>query len=127
MNKVVHFEIPADNMERAKKFYQEIFGWEIQDIPALQYTTVTTVPVDENRMPKEAGAINGGMAKRMQRGESPVLVISVPSVDEYITKVEKGGGKVMMQKMQIGSMGFYAKISDTEGNVLGIWQDLKQA
>ena len=127
MNKVVHFEIPADDMERAKKFYSDIFGWEIQDIPAMQYTTLTTVPVDENRMPKEAGAINGGMAKRMQKGESPVLVISVSSVDEYIAKVEKGGGKITMQKMQVGSMGFYAKISDTEGNVLGIWQDLKQS
>lgn len=125
MNKVVHFEIPADDLDRAKKFYQNIFGWRINDVSQMNYSMVTTVETDEKQMPKEAGAINGGLMKRQAPGESPVIVINVPSVDEYVNKVEQAGGKVAMPKMQVGDMGLYARVADTEGNVIGLWQDLK--
>lgn len=125
MNKVVHFEIPADDLDRAKKFYQNIFGWRINDVSQMNYSMVTTVETDEKQMPKEAGAINGGLMKRQASGESPVIVINVPSVDEYVNKVEQAGGKVAMPKMQVGDMGLYARVADTEGNVIGLWQDLK--
>jgi predicted enzyme related to lactoylglutathione lyase len=126
MDKVVHFEIPVDNLDRAKKFYQSIFGWQLNDIPQMNYTMVTTVPVDGNRMPKEAGAINGGMMKRMTKGETPIVVINVVSIDEYLKKIEKSGGKTMLPKQQVGDMGFYARVSDTESNIIGLWQDLKK-
>lgn len=68
MDKVVHFEIPVDDLDRAKKFYSSIFGWELQYYQfagGMTYTGVRTVPVDEKTyMPKEPGAINGGMMKR---------------------------------------------------------------
>ena len=64
MDKVQHFELPVDNLERAKKFYKSIFGWELKDAPEMSYTMITTVPTNKEGVPKEAGAINGGMFKR---------------------------------------------------------------
>jgi predicted enzyme related to lactoylglutathione lyase len=64
MGKVVHFEIPADNLARAKKFYSTVFGWNLNEIPEMEYTMVRTAESDENGMPKEPGAINGGMLQR---------------------------------------------------------------
>ena len=124
MDKVVHFEIPADDMERAKKFYSSIFGWRLRDMPEMKYTTVTTVEVDEKQMPKESGAINGGLMERTKDVRSPVFAIDVDSVDEYAKKVEEAGGRVVMPKTKVGDMGFYAYVTDTEGNIIGLWQNL---
>ena len=76
MDKVQHFEIPCDDMERAKKFYGEIFGWRIFDIPDMGYTMVHTAPTDEQGMIQEKGVINGGMTKRDETAKTPVLVIT---------------------------------------------------
>ncbi len=127
MDKVVHFEIPFDDAKRAKEFYSKVFGWKINEIPEMNYHMVHTVEVDEKMMPKESGAINGGMYKRDESSaKSPVIVIDVKSVDEYVKKVKKAGGKVVIGKRQVGDMGFYAQISDTEGNVIGIWEMIKK-
>lgn len=125
MDKVTHFEIPADDLERAKTFYQGVFGWQIQQVP--NYHLITTVETDEKQMPKESGAINGGMMKRDKPGEGPTIVISVSSVDESIKKIEAAGGKVVMPKIQVMDMGLYARFTDTEGNIIGIWQDLPRS
>jgi predicted enzyme related to lactoylglutathione lyase len=122
MDKVIHFEIPADNLERAKKFYQSIFGWQLNDMPEMNYTGVTTVPTDSRHMPKEPGAINGGMYKRTKPDELPVFYINVPSIDDYLKKVERAGGKTILSKQKVSDMGFYARLSDTEGNVIGLWE-----
>ena len=130
MDAIVHFEIPADNIERAKKFYSSIFGWDIQKFPMPEgspdYYGVCTTEVDKKRMPIKPGAINGGMMKRSHKSETPVLVINVKSVDAYVKKIEKAGGKVVMPKMSIADMGFYARIADTESNVIGLWEDVKK-
>ena len=91
MDKVVHFEIPADNLGRAKKFYEAVFGWEINAVPEMNYTMVRTTPVDENSMPTEPGSINGGMMKRMAKVKSPVVTIMVQSIEEA-TRVHLSGG-----------------------------------
>ncbi len=123
MNKVVHFEIPYDNIDRVKTFYENVFGWKINEIPAMNYHMVTTVQTDEKQMPKESGAINGGMYKRGMGGsQTPVIVIDVPSIDAYIEKVKAAGGTIVFDKRKVGDMGFYAQIKDTEGNIVGIWQ-----
>ena len=126
MNKVVHFEIPYDDQQRAQKFYQEVFGWQITKFLDMDYYLATTTPSDENMRPKELGAINGGLLKKDPTGQHPVLVIDVPSIDEHIKKIESAGGKVVMPKMEIGDFGLYARVADTEGNVIGIWQLLKK-
>jgi predicted enzyme related to lactoylglutathione lyase len=77
--------------------------------------------------PKNAGAINGGMFKKdTVAGQQPLVVIKVDSIDVHIKKIEESGGKVIMPKINIGQFGFYARISDTEGNYIGIWEALKQ-
>lgn len=127
MNKVVHFEIPADDTARAQKFYSEVFDWDIQKVPSpgMEYYMVKTVETDENQMPKEAGAINGGLMKRMHSEDAPIIVINVPNLDEHLKKVTEAGGKIVMEKQEVMNMGLYARVSDTEGNVIGIWQDLQ--
>lgn len=129
MNKVVHFEIPADNLGRAEKFYKEVFGWGINKVPPMpggdEYLMVTTVETDEKQMPKEAGAINGGLMKRTPDMKGSVIVINVPNLEEHLKKIEQAGGKVVVPTQKVMDMGLYARVSDTEGNVIGIWQDLK--
>ena len=123
MDKVVHFEIPADNLARAKKFYSTVFGWKINDDPEMQYTIIRTVDSDENGMPKEAGAINGGMLARQEPVTGPIVTISVEDMDKAVGTIEKNGGKIIRQKMAVGEMGFAAYFKDTEGNVIGLWQN----
>ncbi|MCH9657435.1 VOC family protein [archaeon] len=125
MNKVVHFEIPYDDQGRAQKFYQDVFGWQITKFPDMDYHLAITAPSDEKTGPKEPGAINGGLLPKDHTGEHPLIVIDVPSVEEHLKKIESSGGKTVMPVMKIGDYGLYARVSDTEGNVVGIWQTLK--
>jgi len=127
MHSVSHFELPYDNPERAKGFYSQVFGWQIQDIPEMNYTMVTTSPVDQDQRPTMPGTINGGLMPREGTGKLPVIVVSVPSITECISKVEETGGSVVMEKKPIGEMGYYARVKDTEGNIIGIWETRRGA
>ena len=122
--KVVHFEIPVDEGDRARKFYGETFGWQLVSLPDLGYTMVTTGPSDPEQGPSEPGVINGGVFERTADfpGRSPIIVIDVPSVDEALRKVEAAGGKAVVEKMPVGDMGFAGYFSDTEGNLIGLWE-----
>jgi len=128
MNKVSHFEIPFDNQQRAQKFYQDVFDWQINKFGDMDYYTAMTCKSDLNTMmPFEAGAINGGLLKRDSTGaEHPLLVIDVPNIDDHIKNVEDAGGKVIMPKLSVGDSGFFARVADTEGNVIAIWQQIKK-
>lgn len=128
MNKVVHFELPVDDVSRSIKFYKELFGWEINPVPNMPYHIVKTGETDENNMMKEKGVINGGIYERGDgsAANSPVIVISVDSLDEHLQKAENAGSKVVLPKREVGDMGYYAQITDTEGNILGLWQDIKK-
>ena len=119
MDKVVHFEIPFDNRERAEKFYSGIFGWKLQAIPEMDYVMAYAARTDENHMVAEKGAINGGMFPRSTEANSPIVVIGVASIDETIKNVVAAGGKVVTPKRPIPN-GSYARIADCEGNVIGI-------
>ena len=127
MNKVVHFEVPYDDKDRSMKFYQDVFDWELQDMPEMKYTMARTVAVDDEFMPTEAGAINGGMYKREEGiAASPVLVIEVPDIEAHIEKVKAHGGAHVMGKAEIPDMGYYAQVKDTEGNIIGLWEAIKK-
>ena len=94
MRKVVHFEIPADDVDRAKKFYGSVFGWELQTMPMGngEYTSVKTTAVDEQtQMPTEPGAINGGMFQRDERLTTPVITIDVDGIDDALKQIEAEG------------------------------------
>jgi len=125
MRKVVHFEIPAEDLDRAKNFYQSVFGWQLQTMPMAggEYTTVTTTPVDrQTQIPTEAGAINGGMMQRDERTPSPVITIDVEAIDDALKEIEAGGGTTVMPRSAIPGMGAFAYFKDPEGNVLGLWE-----
>lgn len=124
MDKVVHFEIPADDVARAKEFYGSIFEWELEDVPGMDYTMVRTVPVDERQMPTEPGAINGGMMLRSPETSVPVITISVDSIEDAIKRIEAGGGSVVRPRTEIPGMGAFAYFTDSEGNTVGLWENL---
>jgi predicted enzyme related to lactoylglutathione lyase len=94
MDKVVHFEIPVDDVPRARGFYGAVFEWGLQPMDEYDYTVALTTPIDEEtQMPTEPGAINGGLTPRTPRAEMP-------------------------------GMGAYAYFKDTEGNLIGLWETL---
>lgn len=124
MRKVVHFEIPADDVERAKQFYGSIFGWQLQDMPEMGYTIVQTTDVDEQtQLPTAPGAINGGMMQRTADTPVPVLTIDVDSVDDALKQVESAGGSVVRPRTEIPGLGTFAYFKDPEGNTLGLWEN----
>lgn len=123
MDSVVHFEIPADNPTRASKFYKDAFGWNIQKWEGpMAYWMLGTAESDENGMPKNPGAINGGMGKREGPLKSIVVTVSVADIEKALQKVEKAGGKTVSKKQAVGDMGFSAYFKDSEGNVVGLFQ-----
>ena len=123
---VVHFEVPAKDMKRAQKFYSDVFGWQINEIPEDNYTMVGTTPSDENGMPKEPGSINGGIGKKTGPLQNPVITIQVDSIEEALKTVQAHGGKLERKKMAVGNMGWAAYFKDTEGNVMGLFQGSTQ-
>ncbi len=118
---IVHFEIPAEDVEALKKFYSNVFGWKTVDIPQMGYVMLHTVPTDEKGMLQEPG-LNGGMYKKTERTQVPVNYVQVESVDEYVDKVMKNGGKLLMPKQHVPTVGYMAWIADPEGNPLGLLQ-----
>jgi len=124
MDKVVHFEIPVDDLERAKKFYISVFGWKMESLPGMEYIMVGTSPVDDKGIPKESGAINGGMMKRQKPVTSPVITIGVEDIESAIKNVKKMGGEIVRAKIQMGEYGYAAYFKDPEGNIIGLWQKI---
>jgi len=123
MDSVVHFEIPAKDVKRASTFYTKAFGWTFNQFPGFEYWSVGTTMSDKNGMPTSPGAINGGMGKKGQMAPDQVVVtVHVKDIDSALENIKKLGGKQVGQKMPVGDMGFSAYFSDTEGNVIGLWQ-----
>jgi predicted enzyme related to lactoylglutathione lyase len=122
MNRVVHFEIPADDLERAKTFYRENFGWKLNQLgPEMgNYVLVQTGPSDDQGMPQDKAFINGGLMPRDPSAKSPVLVIGVGDADATVEKVKKSGGKLVGEIVDIPNVGRYARVQDTEGNIIGV-------
>ena len=128
MDKVVHFEIPVDDAARAKEFYGTVFEWGAQDADmggGVMYTTVLTTPIDEqSRLPTEPGAINGGLMQRTADTPAPVITIGVDAIDDTLEKVQAGGGSVVQPRTEIPGLGAFAYFTDSEGNVLGLWETI---
>ena len=121
--RVVHFEIPFDDGDRARKFYADAFGWNVMEMPEMNYTVVSTGPTNEQGMPTEPGFVNGGMGSRETIPASgPVITVDVEDIDAALEKVEQLGGKTQVARTQVGEMGFAAYFTDPEGNLMGLWQ-----
>lgn len=116
MSRVIHFEIHADDPERAVGFYQRVLGWKITKWNGpVDYWLINTGPEDEP-------GINGALMKRSDPGTSTWNTVDVPSVDEFLANVVAAGGKVVMPKTTVPGVGYQAYCQDTEGNVFGIHQ-----
>ncbi len=120
--KVNHFEIPADNVQRAQSFYQKTFEWQIRPIPGMDYTMLGAAESDGEGMATETGAINGGMGKRGPPLQHTVVTITVDDIDSALKLIAKNGGKLVRKKESLGPMGFTAYFADTEGNTVGLFQ-----
>ncbi len=123
MDKVTSFELPADNMKRAQKFFEDVFDWEFETWEKNDYAHIKTVEMDKNWVPKEKGAINGGLFKRMKKTDKPLVVVEVDSIDDTLAKVTKAKGKVVTEKQPVEEWGFWAEIMDTEGNIMELWEE----
>ena len=118
MSRVVHFEVMCDDVDRAVKFYETVFGWKFNkwDGP-IEYWLVDTGDKDQP-------GINGGFMKREKSGGGTVCnTIDVASVDSYIAKIKQAGGEIEVDKAAVPGVGWFAYFKDPEGNVFGIMEE----
>jgi predicted enzyme related to lactoylglutathione lyase len=123
---VVHFEIPADDENRAREFYRSAFGWGIEVMPEMEYSLAMTTPLDEQGRPAVPGSINGGLFRRTGQLTAPVVTVDVDDIDAALDKITALGGSTVREKMQVGGMGWNAYFKDSEGNIVGLWQNAAQ-
>ncbi len=114
-HQIVHFEVPADDVERAQAFYGELFGWQFSNPPG--YDDYWVVDVGE-----DAGHGIAMMA-RQNADHGPTNYFGVESVDDGLARVERLGGQVLMPKSPVPGMGWFAQCRDSEGNVFALWQE----
>jgi predicted enzyme related to lactoylglutathione lyase len=124
--RVVHFEVPFDDGDRARSFYKTAFGWDIMPMPELNYTIVSTGPSGDQG-PTEPGYIGGGMMERSDPFKGPVIIVDVDDINATLAQVEELGGKTVRPRQEIGQMGFAAYFTDPEGNLMGLWQTAPQS
>jgi predicted enzyme related to lactoylglutathione lyase len=112
---IVWFEIPANNISRAKGFYNKLFGWKINPLPHMaDYWHMDTGGADASP--------DGGLMKRMHPEHAITTYISVPSVSRSMAKVEKLGGSIIKHKTAVPGMGYFAICKDTEHNTFALWE-----
>jgi predicted enzyme related to lactoylglutathione lyase len=113
---IMHFEIPADDVERAKTFYKQLLGWQISSAEGFEdYWLIQTG--------EEGQDLGGGLMKRQAPGQGPVSYVQVESVTEYAARVQELGGQVIVPRSPVPGMGWFAHCMDTEGNIFALWED----
>lgn len=116
MSRVIHFEIPASDPERAANFYKKAFGWKIEKWPGpMDYWMVTTGT-------DGAPGINGGLLRKQAPTVATTNTIGVESVDGAVAAVQGADGKLVVPKMPIPTIGYFAYCEDPEGNLFGVMQ-----
>jgi predicted enzyme related to lactoylglutathione lyase len=118
MPRPVHFDLTAENPERAVAFYGDVFGWQFQKWDGggpFEYWLITT---GQNGEP----GIDGGLSRRQESSGGITNTISVPSLDEYIQRITQAGGKVVAPRMAIPTVGWFAAFSDPEGNKFALME-----
>lgn len=125
MYPVVHFEMAAEDRKRMSGFYEKAFGWECDQLgPEMDdYVMVMTTESDK-KGPLKKGIINGGFYQKMEdeKMNYPSVVISVDDIKEQMKIVEKEGGKILGEAMEIPEVGLYVSFLDTEGNRVSMLQ-----
>lgn len=122
MPTIVHFDVPADDVERARTFYAELFEWKFFAPPGFpDFFLIETA--DEAGRP----SLGGGLGKRGSPDQRIMNYIGVPSIEEYAEKIRLLGGRVLVSKMIVPGFGYMAVCADTEGNRFGLWQEDQSA
>ncbi len=122
---IIHFEIPANDVDKVKSFYERVFGWNIvQAAGPIEYWVIQTVPVDPKGMLVRPG-VNGGMYKRQVPDSKPINYFSVESITEFLDKIVKSGGKVTQPKQEVPEVGWIAAAEDPEGNAFALIEPIK--
>jgi predicted enzyme related to lactoylglutathione lyase len=123
MPTIAHFDLPADELGRAKKFYEKLFGWKFTSVPGMPmpYYLIETKDL------KGKASVGGGLGPRGAPDQKIVNYIGVKSVEEDMAKVKKLGGKIIMPKAPVPGWGYLAICTDTEGNTFGLWEEDKNA
>jgi predicted enzyme related to lactoylglutathione lyase len=112
---IIWFEIPADDLARAKKFYKSLFGWKINPFPAMaDYQHIDTGGADASP--------DGGLMTRMYPDHTITNYVNVPSVTKFMAKVEELGGSICKPKTAVPQMGYFAICRDTEDNEFALWE-----
>ena len=122
--RVVHFEVPYDDADRARAFYSDVFGWAIQPVPEFDYNFVQTGPAEESGMPSEPGYIGGGMFQRGAEIGKPIITIEVDDMTKALSAIAARGGAAVGEVLRVGEMGLAAYFTDSEGNLMGVGQSL---
>jgi len=127
MDPVTHFEIPTDDMKRAEKFYADAFGWTTSAPPGMEgeYEMAMTAESGEDWMPLERGRIHGAFYRRQEPDAGTLISVEVEDIDAALERVKTAGGEVAMAKDKVMDYGWYARIRDSEGNLIVLWQPLK--
>ncbi len=112
---IVHFEIPADDVSRARKFYGDLLGWTFQEMG--DYTLIQC----------GGDGPNGGMMKRAMPGQTITNYIQVEDLDGYTQKAQSLGATLVVPRTAVPGMGWWTQLRDTEGNIFALWQDDAQA
>ncbi|MDG4791745.1 VOC family protein [Micromonospora sp. WMMD1102] len=135
---VIMFELPAEDMSRAQTFYRAVFGWESQAVVGLDTVPepqeqggqvqrpiieLITAPLDDDGLPMERGVVTGAVIQRRPEITGPVIFIQVDDVNEALQRVEENGGSTVVGCLRVGEVGRAAYATDTEGNVIGLWQE----
>ena len=124
-DKVTWFELPADDISRAGRFYSEVFGWGAPDMGMGDGSLLAqTAPTGDDMQPLEKGSINGSIAPRSETFDKPHIVITVNDLDAKIEMVKKAGGRVVQPRQEVDEMMAFAIVGDTEGNSVGIIENL---
>jgi predicted enzyme related to lactoylglutathione lyase len=121
---IVHFEIPAKDVEKLRHFYEQLFNWKIIEYPSpLDYWVIQTIPVNDNGTAQRPG-VNGGMFRKQQPEAKPINYFAVESINDYLAKTVKLGGKVISPKQEVPNVGWIAAAEDPEGNQFALFEHL---
>ena len=122
MPTIVHFDIATDDPQRAKKFYELLFGWKMEGPPGMtDYYLIETEDLNGKK------GVGGGLGKRGDPTQRITMYIGVESIDECCKKAAQLGGKIVMPKTPVPGWGYLSTCVDTEGNVFGLWQEDKNS
>jgi len=119
MPTVVHFDLPADDTSRARKFYSSLFpDWKFEKYPGeMDFHLIQTSDLEGKQ------GVGGGIGKRMNPDQRISIYFGVKDLNATMKKIQQIGGTIIVPRMAVPNFGYMAVCMDTENNTFGIWQD----